>query len=353
VSLVAKRLRHRVFSSLAGVCVMAGVGGVAQAQSTSYFGDVNGDGTIDAKDALAADQYLHNFVVLPADWVGRIDVDHNSVLDSRDSSMISIAATMQSGTALFNVPGSGNTVVTSMDPRYGPVGARLTIVGDGFRSGITTARLNGQPMNILDLQSSRLVVQVPSGAASGYVQVQVGQTTPSLLLDFVVGTLPRPSFPPVTLRNGDVGFLDGSWGSQIVNGRRVAVFLVPVAVRADPAALGAVQIQAIFDPNEIQCVSVSPSPGSPLGTTNFNYCIDNQHGDVGLVCFTDQAPQTPTGTDSQFVIATIVVRPTQPSGISSFVIGGISIVVCGSSLPYDSIAGTPHPLFMPSRRQRF
>lgn len=319
---------------------------------TNYFGDVDGNGTIDARDALAADLYRRSLVTLPPDWVARIDIDHNSTIDTRDTTQIAIAASMQSGTPQFNLPDGTNTVVTQMNPRFGPVGTWVTIIGDGFRAGLTSVRLNGLPLPIVDLQPSRIIATIPQGASTGFVQVQVQSTTPSLLLDFVVGELPRPSVPPPPVRVGDVIFLDGYWSSMIISGRNVSVFNVPVAVRADPGSLGAVQIQAIVDPNLVQGVTVTPNPTSPLGTTDFNYCIDNQHGDIGLISFTDQVPGPPTGQVSTFVIATIVLRPTRIGAPTTFVMGGISLVVSEVAFPFSSTGSLPHPAFMASKRQR-
>ena len=351
----AERVRH--FPVRLSNCIFVGLfvascsTAFAQPQ-TNYFGDVDGNGTIDARDALAADLYRRSLVTLPPEWVARIDIDHNTVIDSRDTSQIAIAASMQSGTPQFDLPGGTSTVVSQMTPRFGPAGTRVTITGDGFRSGLTSVRLNGLPLPIVDLQPSRIVATIPPGSTTGFVQVQVQSTTPSLLLYFVVGELPRPSAPPPPMRVGDVAFLDGFWSSMIISGRTVSVLNVPVVVRADPGSLGAVQIQAIVDPNVVQGVTVTPNPTSPLGTTDFNYCIDNQHGDIGLISFTDQVPGPPTGQVSTFVVATIVLRSTRAGAPTTFVMGGISLVVSEVAFPFSSTGSLPHPSFMASKRQR-
>jgi hypothetical protein len=332
------------------IAILLATASLASAQTSSYFGDVDANGVIDAKDAMYAYFYVNGFATLPADWTTRLDVDHNGVIDGRDAARIRWAATELVATPPFDQTDASTTIVTSVDPRYGPAGTRVTIQGDHFRPGNTTVRLGSTDLILLSVQTNRIVAQIPSAAVSGYITVRVGTGLPTLGVPFVVGPLPVPQYPSPTLAYGQVGFGDPVWMPQSPGDLRGALG-IPILLRCDPTNVGAVQVLVLYDPTILQGLSVGPGVASPLGSTNTSYCIDNVHGGVSLVRLLDHAPLPPSGTDSVIQVGTLFVQVIRWNVTTT--VAGLSLVTSDPAVPCADIGGRPHPEFAQSKRLRF
>lgn len=101
-------------------------------------------------------------------------------------------------------PAFAAPVISVMTPQAGPVGAFVVIVGSGFGTsqGTSTVTFNGIRVTWVSWSSTRLSVQVPSGATSGNVVVKVG-TASSNGKSFTVS--PSPVVTGLSLTSGPVG----------------------------------------------------------------------------------------------------------------------------------------------------
>jgi hypothetical protein len=305
---------------------------------------------------MAAFYLVNGFVAtLPQDWLDRADLNSDGVVSLEEAIAIRTAATDQFPSPPFSSGDPGYVVVNSVTPRYGPVGSLVTIQGANFRPGLTTVRLNGREMPIVDLQTSstwsRVVVVVPVGATSGHIVVQVGTLVPSLGSPFVVGNPPVVQWPEPPLSFGQLGFGEAEWVSQ-GSGRSVRVLAVAIRGRGDSTNVGTAQFYVYFDPTIFQCTGVGPGRNSPLGSANTSYCIDNFVGGVSVVRISDRAPVPPAGGDVTFEVGVLYFKLLQMD-VTTANLFGISLVFSEASIPAASIGNRARPEFMQSRRVRF
>jgi YD repeat-containing protein len=88
------------------------------------------------------------------------------------------------------LPGSGGLAVLNFTPQQGPVGATVTIQGQGFSTtpGADTVQFNGVAATVTAATSSTLTVTVPASATTGPISVTVGGVTATTSNSFTVNT---------------------------------------------------------------------------------------------------------------------------------------------------------------------
>ncbi len=87
---------------------------------------------------------------------------------------------------------SGALAIFSFTPQQGPVGATITIQGQGFSTTLSadTVLFNGTAATIVSATSSTLVVTVPTNATSGLISVSVGGNTVTSATNETIVPLP-------------------------------------------------------------------------------------------------------------------------------------------------------------------
>jgi uncharacterized protein (TIGR03437 family) len=116
-----------------------------------------------------------------------IRIEFGSLLGA-DSDYLVYAA--YGGMEAESVPGPA---ISSVSPERGPEGSEVTITGENFSAtaGDNTVTFNGtQVTNIISASETELVVEVPTGATTGPVEVSTAGGTATSTDDFVVGAVP-------------------------------------------------------------------------------------------------------------------------------------------------------------------
>jgi DNA/RNA endonuclease G (NUC1) len=92
------------------------------------------------------------------------------------------------------------TVITTFNPTLGAIGTPVTISGFNF-GGSPTVNFNGTPATIQSSTANSITVNVPSGATSGFIQVQGSGGTDTSYEPFTVtgGGAPSLSLTPTSL----------------------------------------------------------------------------------------------------------------------------------------------------------
>lgn len=109
--------------------------------------------------------------------------------------------------------GSNAPVITSFSPTSGPVGAMVTISGNGF-FGATAASFNTVAANFNVVSNSQILAQVPDGAASGPIRVITPDGAAVSSVNFTVTSTPAPiplvsNFTPASGAVGTVVTISG------------------------------------------------------------------------------------------------------------------------------------------------
>lgn len=122
------------------------------------------------------------------------------------------------------------TVITTFSPKIGAVGTPVTISGFNFVS--PTVTFNGTPTAVISSTSNSITVNVPTGAASGFIEVQGANGADTSYEAFTVttGSAPILSLAPsslsgLTAREGSAGTasLYALTGSQLTENVSVSV----------------------------------------------------------------------------------------------------------------------------------
>ena len=184
---------------------------------------------------------------------------------------------------------AAGTAITALEPPMGPPGSTLLIRGTGFsrRAADNRVYLNRRAMRVVRASETELLVQIPPGASSGPVLVDVRRggsaTSPQ---PFVLQDPPRidnfspPSGPPGTLMTitgagfgTDIRAVRVSLGRNAMIVRRVTPTEIQAEVpsgvrgreqvRVDVHALS-VSSHARFNPRAtLEIASISPQSGAP------------------------------------------------------------------------------------------
>ena len=91
------------------------------------------------------------------------------------------------------------TVVTTFNPTLGAVGTRVTISGFNFASPVVS--FNGTPASLVSSSANSITVDVPTGATSGFIEVQGSNGTDTSYEPFTVtaGSTPTLGLSPTSL----------------------------------------------------------------------------------------------------------------------------------------------------------
>jgi hypothetical protein len=101
---------------------------------------------------------------------------------------------------------AGSATISSFSPTTGPVGITITIVGEHLGS-VSAAAIGGVRAQLVDVAASRVVLKVPTDAATGQITLTGGGITVTSRLRFVVAapganTEPTPGPPAVATNTG-------------------------------------------------------------------------------------------------------------------------------------------------------
>ncbi len=111
--------------------------------------------------------------------------------------------------------------ISGFDPAFGAPGDMVNIYGGGFDQGVVTVRFNGVVSTYAGATTaSQIIAQVPTGATSGPISVQIGTSTPVYSSgDFtVIGSGPYISgFSPVTGSGGTTVLIEGAHFETVTN----------------------------------------------------------------------------------------------------------------------------------------
>jgi len=103
---------------------------------------------------------------------------------------------------------AGALTVSALSPSRAPAGASVTVTGTGFAASTTgnTVRFNGVTASVTSATTARLVVIVPSSAASGSVTVTTGSATATSEQTFTVtAAVAVPTISAVSPDRGSAG----------------------------------------------------------------------------------------------------------------------------------------------------
>jgi len=110
---------------------------------------------------------------------------------------------------------SDSLTIVSFAPTGGVAGEAVTITGTGF--SLNTAdnfvRFGGEIAVVTSAAATSLKVQVPKGASTGKITVQVGARTASTSDDFVIVGSQPPLIVSTLAGNGTIGDVDGNGGN--------------------------------------------------------------------------------------------------------------------------------------------
>lgn len=98
--------------------------------------------------------------------------------------------------------------ITSISPKEGPVGTKVTINGQNFsdQKAKDTVTFNGTKAKVTSASTTKLVVTVPKGATTGPVKVQVGnQTASGPTFTVTDKPVPQVSITDISPKSGPVG----------------------------------------------------------------------------------------------------------------------------------------------------
>jgi len=237
--------------------------------------------------------------------------------------------------AIDNVP-AGQLAIFAFVPNHGPVGATVTVAGQGFSTvpGNNALTFNGTPATVLSATTTQLVAKVPAGATTGPLNVQVGSANAGSVDDFIVtgdsaGAAPSiASFAPAvadsntTVSVSGAGFAQGGGTQAGVNLDLASVTPAsdtqlaftplsyalsgPVAVQT-PYGLAQSASPLIVVPAAVGAGNVMSSAmltvDGPTQPLNFS-----GSGKVAAAVFSVQAGQWLSLQFSQFTVSTGVVR---------------------------------------------
>lgn len=163
-------------------------------------GDVTEDGTIDGRDALVVERHVKGYDMLTTEQEGRADVAPAPGTDGRyagDGVIMEADALRILYQAVGLIPKGELTgdysdsapVVVGFTPVSGPVGTQVTLSGRNFigsRPEENTVLFGDIPALILQVNGTRLVTQVPSGAVSGHIRLTTPGGSATTPLPFTV-----------------------------------------------------------------------------------------------------------------------------------------------------------------------
>ena len=117
-----------------------------------------------------------------------------------------LRVTTAGGTAVsaasFTITAPAAPVITSFSPGSGPVGQSVTVSGSGF-TGVTSVKLNNQPVTFNVANAGSLSFAVPVGAASGKISVLASGGLMISATDFTV--IPAPTVTSFSPTSGAAG----------------------------------------------------------------------------------------------------------------------------------------------------
>lgn len=146
--------------------------------------------------------------------------------------------------------------ILGFSPQQGPIGAAVTIQGQGF--GITPAandvRFNGAAATVLSASSSSLVITVPAGATSGQITVTAAGQTATSSQPFTVVASPVVSSITPTLATSNAA------ATVVVNVQAIGANLQGSTFTFLPA----------FSPPPLSVTSASIDPGGTSATLSIS-----------------------------------------------------------------------------------
>ncbi len=123
--------------------------------------------------------------------------DDNTIITSVPANAvtgpISVAVNGQTATSTseFTVTSVDAPVIDNFSPTEGPVGTQVTITGQHLLGDAVVVKFNGTQATIIDNDDTQIIAEVPSGATTGPIAVDVDGMIATSADDFIV------TFPPV------------------------------------------------------------------------------------------------------------------------------------------------------------
>ena len=143
-----------------------------------------------------------------------VEVDNQAATSSNDFTVVAPVAPL---------------TLTSFSPTTGTAGTIVTLTGTNFSPTIAsnTVKFNGTIATVSAATATSLTVEVPAGATTGKITVQVGNQTATSADDFVYVVNAEKNTVATVAGNGTLGFADGN----IADAR----FYQPTGVAVDAA----------------------------------------------------------------------------------------------------------------------
>lgn len=158
--------------------------------------------------------------------------------------------------------------IVQLTPQAGKVGAEVSIEGTGFDADRqdNTVEFDGEEATVVDASETELVVEVPAGATSGPVTVEVSPDTAASPDPFDVIDVAEPSIStvsPTILAQGDVATLTGTNFEASKPANSVTVNRTRAAVTAASSTSLGVQIPAATGSGHVSLTTVDGSVEGP------------------------------------------------------------------------------------------
>ena len=126
-----------------------------------------------------------------------VEVDNQIAASSNDFTVVTPVASL---------------TLTSFSPTTGTAGAIVTLTGTNFSPTIAsnTVKFNGTIATVNIASATSLTVEVPAGATTGKITVQVGNQAATSVDDFVYVANANKNAVVTVAGNGTLGFADGN-----------------------------------------------------------------------------------------------------------------------------------------------
>jgi hypothetical protein len=250
-------------------------------------GDLTFDRLIDIRDFNLLHGHLLGTTTLSPTQLAAADIDHDGVVTRADliRGMRAYGRYVHFEVPPFDPYEPGRPVVQKAMPAFGPAGTIVTLIGSGF--GLTPSdnvvRFAGVPVSVHSASATSVTFQMPDGAESGSVTIEVGGLE-SCGVPFLVGSEPPLCNPGAALAPADIGLVLPS--EAVAPGTRITI---PIAVDTGDHDVVGVDLRVTFDPTVLRAVEMEMSASVRYGR-DFYRCIDNTTGVVAAAFGVNRTP---------------------------------------------------------------
>ncbi|HEX8837413.1 MAG TPA: DUF4038 domain-containing protein [Candidatus Acidoferrum sp.] len=172
---------------ISGLSVASGPVGTAVTITGTHFGATQGSSTVTFNGTAAS----------PTTWSDTSIAAPVPSGATTGSVVVTVGGVASNGSTFTVTSSSSTPTITSLSPTSGPVGTSVTITGTNFRAtqgSSTVTFYNNQTAAVSSWSATSIVVTVPTGAATGNVDVTVNGIA-SNGVTFTVTTMTASKFP--------------------------------------------------------------------------------------------------------------------------------------------------------------